>query len=185
MSENLLSRVASGEFGAMQECMRVYGGFVWKLARRACASDDDPEDLVQEVFSELWRCADRFDPDRGSELAFVSTIAKRRVVDSFRRRQRGLRTVALDDAGELAGSAENDPAEVADELARIRTALGELRPAEREVLELCLVRGLTHQEIATRKSMPLGTVKSNARRGLIRLRERLRVAVADATGDRE
>ena len=96
MTDVLLPRVAAGEFGAMQECMRAYGGLIWRLVRRFASGDEDPEDLVQEVFTDLWRCAHRFDPDTfnvGREVLEITDglrigvySATRSIVDAYRLR---------------------------------------------------------------------------------------------------
>ena len=182
MTDVFLPRVAAGEFGAMQECMRAYGGLIWRLVRRFASGDEDPEDLVQEVFTDLWRCAHRFDPDKGSELAFVSTITRRRLIDSYRRRQRAGGTIELESPSDIPDAPGKDPLEVADEVQRVRDALETLKPEQREVLDLCLTKGLTQLEISERTGMPLGTVKSHARRGLMRVRGQLGVAPDHAGG---
>ncbi len=130
----------------------------------------DAEDAVQEVFVELWRSAGRFDPAAGTELTFVLTIAKRRLIDRTRR----LRRTPLPDGDALVDNVTartDDDVDVRDELAGLSKALDLLRPEQRTVIELAYLDGQTHQEIARDTGMPLGTVKSHARRGLSRVRE--------------
>ena len=84
----LLHRVAAGEALAVRECLARYGGLVWSLARRYSPSPAEAEDAAQEIFLDLWRSAARFDPRQASETTYVALIARRRLVDRQRHRQR-------------------------------------------------------------------------------------------------
>ena len=182
MSDSLLHAIAAGRPDAIDECMRRHGGLVWSLARRGSPTPADAEDAVQEIWIALWRSAARYDPSRGAEATFVRTIAERRLIDRRRRRQRRPEMAMLEDVADpqAAASGAGAGAEIADEAARVRTALAGLRPEQRRVLEFNLVQGHTHQEIAARTGMPLGTVKSHARRGLERVRQMLGASGAGA-----
>lgn len=169
---SLFERIASGDQAAVKECMDGFGGLVWSLARRYSESAADAEDATQEIFLELWKCADRFDAAAGSEAVFVATIARRRLIDRLRARKRRPRTEELDeetlslpadDSVEMAGS-------VAAEAAIAERALAQLEPSQREVLLMGVVEGMTHAEIAVATGKPLGTVKTQLRRGLIKIR---------------
>jgi RNA polymerase sigma factor (sigma-70 family) len=170
----LLPRVAHGDAAAVREVLSRYGGLVWTLAQRMLANRADAEDAVQEIFLDLWSHAGRFDPKLASEATFVALLARRRLID--RRRRGSRRPTPQPLPPQLAGPDEADaPAELADEARHARAALAQLRPEQRRVLELAIDRGLTHEEIARVTGLPLGTVKTHARRGLIRLRELLDV----------
>ncbi len=174
MTESLLSRVAAGDLPAVDEFLRRHTGLVWRLARQHCRTPEDAEDAVQEVFLEVWRCADRFDPTQGSETTFLATIARRRLIDRLRRQGRRPVTEGLEEPERIADEPRASAPELAernDEVEAARAAMAELRPEQRQVLELALGQGQTHQQIAAAIGMPLGTVKSHARRGLLRLRE--------------
>lgn len=175
MTENLLSRIATGDPGAVDHFLRRHSSMVWGLARRFCRSAEDAEDATQEIFVEVWKSAERYDAAQGSEVTFLMTIARRRLIDRARRNGRRPATELLEDAATLPAPATTDQAELHDEVKRAQRALGELRPEQREVLDLALGQGRTHQEIAAAIGIPLGTVKSHARRGLMRLRELLGV----------
>lgn len=175
MTDCILPDVAAGRREAIDVCLRRYSGAVWSLARRLSPTEQDAEDAVQDVFLDLWRSADRFDPRMGSEMTFVMTIARRRLIDRGRRRSRAPATEALAEPEVLPATAEPDVVEMGDEVARIREAMARLRPEQREVLTLSLVQGHSHQQVAERTGMPLGTVKSHARRGLMRIRDMLGV----------
>jgi RNA polymerase sigma factor (sigma-70 family) len=177
----ILHRVAAGESTAIQECLDRYGGLVWSLARRFSKEASEAEDAAQEVFIELWKKAERFDPSLASEMTFVAMIARRRLIDRSRRKQRTFATETLDENPAVAvrdrGQAEVD---LCDEAARASQALSRLKPEQRRVLELSIYGGLSHEEIARTTKLPLGTVKTHARRGLARVRELL--GVAEASG---
>ncbi len=174
MKPSILERVAVGEAAAVEECLARYGGLVWSLARRFSNDRADAEDAVQDVFIEIWRMAGRFNPASGSEITFIATVARRRLIDRLRRRQRVPVAASLSDEQltNPPGSGA-DRVELCEEAARAAAELAQLRPEERRVLELAIYHGLTHEEIASATALPLGTVKTHARRGLIRLRERL------------
>lgn len=157
----LLPRVAASDPSAAKECIERFGGLVWALARRHTRSATDAEDAVQEIFLDLWRSASRFDAERSSEVAFVAMVARRRLIDLTRRRAR---------TEEELVEAVVSTSPVIEESAVARQALGMLDPREREVLVLAAFEGLTQEEIAKEKGLPLGTVKTIARRGLLRMR---------------
>ena len=128
---------------------------------------------MQEIFLDLWKSAARFDPTMGSEITFVATIARRRLVDRRRQRQRRPETEALGDESSAISSGLGVAPEMGAEAALAARALDQLRPEQRQVLILTACHGLSHEEVATSTGMPLGTVKAHARRGLIRVREAL------------
>ncbi|MBZ0154461.1 MAG: sigma-70 family RNA polymerase sigma factor [Planctomycetes bacterium] len=172
MQQALLPRIADGDMAAVAEFLRRHTALVHAQARRVLRHPHDAEDAVQDIFLEIWRHAGRFDPTQGSETTFVATIARRRLLDRLRRNQVRPPAVTLEDPGVLPSPAEA-PVELREEAARARAAMQQLRPEQREVLELSLGQGRSHQEIAAAVGIPLGTVKSHARRGLLRLREML------------
>lgn len=176
----ILADVAAGRPGAMEACIASFGGLVWALALRMSPGRDEAEEGVQEVFIDVWKHAVRYAPATSSESTFVAMIARRRLIDRHRRRVSRPLAASLDLATLPLTSARpaGHAIDVADEVAHVRRLLGQLRPAEREVLELALGEGLSHATIARRTGMPVGTVKSHARRGLIRLRELLAEASA-------
>ena len=174
MSATLLQRVAAGDFAAMQACISEYSALVWSLARRYCAASE-AEDAVQEVFIALWESAATFDPERGSEVTFVAMIARRRFIDRSRKDAR--RHAAHDrarDAAEPKAAVEPDaPAALAEETDVVLDAISSLGETQRWVLGLAIHRGLTHDQIAAITQLPLGTVKTHVRRGMIKVRDHL------------
>jgi RNA polymerase sigma-70 factor, ECF subfamily len=175
MTPSVLQRIASGDSVAVRDCIAEYGGLVWSLARRLSRSPSDAEDATQEIFLDIWRSAGRFDPSQGSDKVFIAMIARRRLIDRLRKTTaeppmdpvEALETVVWADPGTAS--------ETASEAEQATRALAELRPEQRQVLELGLLHGLTQSEIAARMALPLGTVKSFMRRGLIKVREYMNV----------
>lgn len=179
MEDLLLPRIAAGDQSAVPECISRYGGLIWSLAQRRLASRQDAEDAVQEVFVDLWRSADRFDPLVAEEITFVAMIARRRVIDTLRRRT-ALPQASAADASSIANLA--DPAgdasvgrrlELGEEARLADEHLDQLKPEEQRVLRLSIYDDLSHAAIAEQTGMPLGTVKSHIRRGLDSLRLKL------------
>src|SRR5512145_3131135 len=85
MTQSILERVARGDSKAVRECIDEFGGLVWAIARRMARTRADAEDAVQEIFVDVWKSAGRYDPSQGSEKVFVTTIARRRLIDRLRR----------------------------------------------------------------------------------------------------
>ena len=166
----LLPRIAQGDSGAVKECIDRYGALVWSLVRKSIQNHSHAEDAVQEIFISLWKAADRFDPQLGSEPVFITTIARRRLIDRHRRHLRGPELESLDEVV----LADPDPGlarvDLGDEAGQALAVLERLRPEQRKLLEMSIVGGMTHNEIATSVGLPLGTVKSQIRRGLLRVR---------------
>ncbi len=169
----LLHRVASGDAGALQECIDRYGGLVWSLARKFFGGPGaaEAEDAVQEIFISIWENARRFDESVASETTFIAMIARRRLIDRRRRLMRRRDTSPMPAAEPAAAPDETNSIELTDEARRASAVLAQLRPEQKQVLELSLVHGRTYEQIAESTGMPVGTVKTHARRGLIRVRE--------------
>lgn len=167
---HLLPRIAAGDELAVRDCVERYGSLIWALARRWSSDARDVEDAVQEVFVDLWRSSGRYDPTRATEAGWVAMVTRRRLIDRLRRRQRAVELEPLPDDYDQADEREID----LDRQTRVeqaRAVLRELAPAQRAVLELSLLHGRTHEEIARETGTPLGTVKSHLRRGLQRARD--------------
>ncbi|MCB9915070.1 MAG: sigma-70 family RNA polymerase sigma factor [Planctomycetes bacterium] len=166
----LLQRVAAGDGAAVDELLARYRPLVWSIVRGR-VPHDAAEDVVQEVFIQLWKSAERFDPALASEATFVGMIARRRLVDRQRRDDaRPSAELLPEDLPQ--DELPQDAVELRDEAEWAERALERIRPEERAVLRMSL-SGLSHREIARRTDTPLGTVKSQARRGLERVRRLL------------
>jgi RNA polymerase sigma factor (sigma-70 family) len=168
----LLTRIANGDTGAVDECIDRYGGLVWSLARRLSSSVADAEDAVQEIFVDLWKNADRFREELAGEATFVAMLARRRLIDRLRKSRRELDSQPIDELTlQQAAPPQASPTELAEEAARAAACLEGLRKDERKVLELSIYHGLPQTRIAEQTGLALGTVKTHARRGLSQLRE--------------
>ena len=175
-----LPRVAQGDRLAMSECINRHSPLVWSLARRFCDNTADAEDLVQDVFIELWKNASRFNPALASETTFVAMITRRRLVDRGRKLRSRPMPEPLPES--LAAAPASFAIDDAEDVARAAEALGQLRDEQRQVLTLALRDGLTYEQISKNLGAPLGTVKTHARRGMIRLREILHQTPVDPRG---
>lgn len=182
MSESVLKRIARGDERAVAQCMDEFGNLVWALARRLSRTRADAEDAVQEIFTDLWRSAGRFDPEQGSEKVFVTTIARRRLIDRMRRSAHQPGGESVESLDVIGWAEPGTRAEVCVEAERAARAVARLRPEQQKVLELGILGGLTHSEIAAATGMPLGTVKTNMRRGLIQVREMMDVVIDEPAG---
>lgn len=175
LSPSVLQRIASGEPAAVRDCIAEYGALVWSLARRLTRTPADAEDATQEIFLDIWRSAGRFDAKQGSDKVFIAMIARRRLIDRLRKTTSEPPMDSVDVLESMDWSDPGTASETSLEAEQAARAMAELRPEQREVLELGLVHGLSQSEIATRLGIPLGTVKSFMRRGLIRIREYMNI----------
>ncbi len=172
----------------MRECIDRYGGLVWSLARRLCPNSTEAEDAVQEIFVSLWRSAGRYDPDMGSEATFIATIARRRLIDRVRRKKRRLGAAPLEEG--FAVPADGGDADKAERIASLGedaslalSLLEELSDDQQRVLRMSIMHGVSHEKIAAATGMPLGTVKTHIRRGLIKARNILEERRRNRTGE--
>lgn len=173
MAKAILQRIAEGDKTAVQECLDTYGGLVWSLARRMLGYSDDAEDAVQEIFIDVWKNAERFDEAQASETTFIAMIARRRLIDRIRRIQRQPNVDSLDDILVEPSRNYDQEMQISVEANQAAEAMRVLRPEQRQVLQLSIYQGLSHQEISNLTGMPIGTVKTHARRGLLQIREAL------------
>lgn len=133
-------------------------------------NSEDAEDVVQEVFVDIWKNAERFDPSQASETTFVAMIARRRIIDRVRYTTRRISADSLEDVVTEPSTRADRDMQTSVEAAEASKAIAALRPEQRQVLQLSIVHGLSHQEISEATGMPLGTVKTHARRGLLQAR---------------
>jgi RNA polymerase sigma-70 factor (ECF subfamily) len=180
MSRSVLTRMAAGDADAVGDCMDQFGALVWSLARRWSRTTADAEDATQEIFLDIWRSAGRFDESQGSDKVFIAMIARRRLIDRLRKNSAEPPMAPAELLDTVVWQEPGNSAETSADAAHAARAVAELRPEQRQVLELGLLHGLSQSEIAERLAMPLGTVKSFMRRGLIKVREYLNIA--DGTG---
>lgn len=164
LSPDLMGRLAAGDAAALAEFYDRYAGLVNALALRILRDGADAEDVVQEVFLQAWRQAERFDVGRGSPEAWLCTMARSRALDRLRKRVS--RREDSDEAAPVSTAAPRNEVALA-----VRKALASLTDDQRRALELAYYEGLTQSEIAARLEEPLGTVKTRMRTAMIRMRE--------------
>ena len=178
----LLLAMAAGDERAVERLYDAFSSLLYAVALRIVRVPEDAEEVVLEAFSQAWRDAPRFDPARGSAVAWLVSIARSRSLDRLRAGARvkraADRAVASTPEGEAPamGSWREDPessVERRDRYARIAAAVRALAPPVREVVELAFTEGLSHSELAERLGLPLGTVKTRMRSGIRVLRESL------------
>lgn len=170
-----LERMARGDQAGLAELYDRHGRLVYSLVLRVVRDQGDAEDVTQEVFTQAWRQASRFQAGRGTVAAWLVTLARTRAIDLWRKRR--VRPQLMDEAAPPDRSDEGplqDLRLVTDEQASsIRQALHRLPTLQRTAIELAFFDGLTHTEIASELELPLGTVKTRVRQGLLRLRDHL------------
>jgi len=166
----LVARVAAGDNDALRELYDRFGSIVFGMAMRVVGDRQAAEECTQDTLLSVWRGAKGYDPRRAAVSTWMITIARNRAVDLVRRRA----ARPSDPVAEIERSDESpDVADVvaaADTSLRVATALAELPHPQREVIVLAYFHGLSHNEIAERLGLPLGTVKGRARLALDRLR---------------
>lgn len=175
----LLKAVAGGEAAAFERLYDLYSPTVYGLLLRVSGEAAEAADLLQETFVQAWQNASRYDPSRGSEIAWLLTIARSRAIDRIRARR--TRSTREDEAAkeisatgrsvEVRGASEAVELREAREL--VSAALRELPAEQREVIELAYFEGKTHSEIAAQLGQPLGSVKTRIQLGMKKLRVRL------------
>lgn len=164
---------------ALQNLLRQFGSRAFAVCLRVLCDRQVAEDVLSEVFWEIWQNPDRYDSSRSSPQTYILLIARSRAIDRLRSLGRQGKLVSDNLAPHLEsksvdpiGSPE-DKTSTKEEAQLVQTALRRLKTTEREVLELSFYEGLSHQQIADRLQSPLGTVKSRIRQGLSHLRAKL------------
>jgi RNA polymerase sigma-70 factor (ECF subfamily) len=174
-STTWLERLAAGDGAALAGLYDRHARAVYSIALRIVGDEADAEDVVQDVFAQVWRQASRYDETRGTVEAWLVMMARTRAIDRLRARR-----ARPDSAATLADDSSTQPAALMDpgdaltaarDAQRIRDALLELPLLQRLVIELAYFEGLTQSQIADRLEQPLGTVKTRIRLGLLKLRD--------------
>ena len=170
---NLIQRVANQDREAFSQLYERFSTLVFTLAMRMLKRRSDAEDLLQEVFVQVWRQAQGYSAERGSPEAWIINIARSRAIDKIRSIRRMEKSFVLTDDPARAESGKNVESSAAESETRLtmNAALANLPETQRRVLELAYFDGLTQTEIAKRLAEPLGTVKTRMRSGIQRLRQ--------------
>ncbi len=176
--ESLLEQVAAGDQQAFGELYDRTASRVLGLVKRVLVDHAQSEEVTQEIFLEIWRTAPKFEAMRGSAMSWILTMTHRRAVDRVRSSQSG------HDRDERIGIRDIEPAydhvaesvEIRIEHERVKRAMAQLTDFQREAISLAYYGGYSHTEIAGILAIPVGTVKTRLRDGMIRLRDALGVA---------
>lgn len=169
----IFAKIAAGDEGALRQLYTQTSSRAMAIALRILRRESEAEEVVQDVYMQIWREATRFDAKRGSAIAWVSTIARTRSIDRLRSRGTADRTAQA--AAADVSSSPNAPATPLEEASaradreRILAALGQLPDEQKSCIEMAYFGGLTQREIAEQTGQPLGTVKSRIRLGVDRL----------------
>jgi RNA polymerase sigma-70 factor (ECF subfamily) len=170
VSQDLASVTAMklGDQSALAELYDRYSSVVYAVALRVLGDTGAAEDVLQEVFLQLWRNPGAFDAARGNLGAWLAVIARNRAIDSLRRRkpESDIEDVIVSVAPDLAGEADRSRA-----AEKIRAVLGAMPAPQRSALEMAYFEGMSHSEIAGKTGEPLGTIKTRIRAGLMTLRK--------------
>lgn len=166
--DSLVSAIRSGDENAMALLYDRYSSIVYSVALRVLGDTGAAEDVLQEVFIQLWRNPGLFDSSRGSLGAWLAVIARNRAIDALRKRrpETDIADVIVSVEPDMAGHAER-----ARVMEKVLGALGAMPRAQRSALEMAYFEGLTHTEIAAKTGEPLGTIKTRIRAGLLALRK--------------
>jgi len=172
--KNLLAEVATGDSKAFEELTKKYGNLIWSIARRYLSNQAEAEDAVQEIFLALWQSASRFDANKGSEITFIATIARRRLIDGLRKNNKHKILQSIDDSISDDVFQQKSNLEKNAELSLAIGILETLEKKDQELLSLSIYQGYSHVEIAKLLNLPLGTVKTKIRRNLMKIREKIK-----------
>ena len=173
---SLVESVAAGDQSALAALYDATNRFIYSLILRVLGDMGSAEEVLIDVYTQLWRQAANYDANRGAPLAWMATIARSRAIDRLRSSwQDQHRKESLDVLGDApANAASPEESAAASERQRfVREALNLLTPEQRRVIELAYYSGLSHSEIAEKLNQPLGTVKTRTRLGMMKLREAL------------
>jgi RNA polymerase sigma-70 factor (ECF subfamily) len=171
---DLLRRAGRGDQSAFAELYDDLSPLVYGVVLKVVRDPSQSEEVAQEVFVELWRLAARYEPSRGSVRSWAATMAHRRAIDRVRSEQ-AARDRATRDAARAMPDHDDVVSQVESNLdqVRVRRALDQLSPLQREAVELAWFGGHTYREVAVLLDVAEGTVKTRIRDGMIRLRDEL------------
>jgi RNA polymerase sigma-70 factor (ECF subfamily) len=172
---DLLARVAAGDERALAALYDAMSSLAFGLALRVVGNADTAEDVVQDAFLRIWHRADRYDPARGAARPWILRVVRNVAIDRLRSGDARARAETRSQADVALVPVPEQPDEAASRSERARTlerALAELPAEQRRAIEIAYFEGLSHSEIAERERMPLGTVKTRIRDGVLRLREK-------------
>lgn len=173
----LIKRVADGDQSALTELYDSTNRLVFGLVLRVVGDRATAEEVVLDVYTQVWRQAGNYDTQRGAPLAWIMTIARTRGIDRLRSGKHEFQNKepleSIGEARSITASPEENTV-ISERRVMVRSALDLLSVEQREVIELAYYSGLSHSEIALKLNQPLGTVKTRTRLGMMKLRDTLR-----------
>jgi RNA polymerase sigma-70 factor, ECF subfamily len=152
----------------MADLYDLYSSVVYGVALRVLGDTTAAEDVLQEIFLQLWRRPQAFNAERGRLAPWLAVIARNRAIDVLRKRPP---EADIDETPLSTGIDLEDVAAQRLAIERVRSAIGQLPPEQRKALEMAFFEGLTHTEIASKTGEPLGTVKTRIRSALMAVRK--------------
>ncbi|HAX78744.1 MAG TPA: RNA polymerase [Cyanobacteria bacterium UBA11372] len=172
---SLLTRIAQGDQAALSALYDRYGKIIYAFALKSLRSVEESEEVVMDVFAQVWRIGDRYDAQKGRVDTWLFTIARSRILDRVRKLQRiHPETTFSIDAVEIQPKADSvdlfEEAFIAERRSRMMAAMKALPDEQRLVIELAYYQGLSHSQIAAQTGISLGTVKTRIRLGLNKLK---------------
>lgn len=168
----LMQSVAQGKESALRTLYDRFGNLIFRNACQVLGSVSEAEDATQEVFVQIWRTADRYDPTRAKLITWVMLISRRMFIDRLRRRMVRPMSISLDESQHDVAASTSQDSEIKEGSAVVRRRMSELPELQREVIERVYLQGYSLREVAEQRNMPVGTIKSALSRGLGRLREK-------------
>ena len=174
----LMQRIADGDPEALRMLYDRHSAVLFAICVRIVRDRSEAEQLLIDIYAELWERGDRYDPTRGTPLTYLVTLSHSRAIDRFRARKKNA-PLSLDAIESPQPTSDKSLGPLDNTLAGERRvlvtqALRTLEPNQRQAVELAFYDGLSHSEIAQKLNKPLGTIKTHIRQGLIRLRDALR-----------
>lgn len=166
----LLRLIAHGDSGALSDLYDRTSSKLFGICVRLLGNHGEAEEVLQEVYLTVWKKAERFDPGKASPITWLAVLARNKAIDRLRRHR--LATDPIESAGDVADDQPSalDVLERVEEQGRLNGCLEELDHQQREMIRAAFLDGATYPELAEREGVPLGTMKSWVRRGLLRLR---------------
>lgn len=168
---DILHRIANDDKTAVEQCLNVYGGLIWSIAKQYCYSREDAEDAVQDIFIDIWRNAGRFDAEKSPEISFITLIARRRLIDWVRKSKHRPQLCYFAETSDNQSNEDHRKLQLHIELTEALQVLKRLKPQQKEIVQMAIFSGMSHREISEMTGLPFGTVKSLIRRGLQKVRE--------------
>ena len=168
----LMQRISQGNEVAVRTLYDRFGSLVFRNACQVLGSVAEAEDATQDVFVQIWRTANRYDPTRAKLVTWVMLISRRMLIDRLRRRMVRPTAISIDEGKHDVADTADLMQDIKEGSAAVRRRMAELPDLQREVIERVYLQGYSLRDVADQRNMPVGTIKSALSRGLNRLREK-------------